>query len=124
MINNGKEFEIDIMFKNGKTIHLENCQTIESVIDFSTPGELCYSTYMYIAGDTVVLENSLTALSNMEADYYNIMKYVYDEGSSTYVKSMLDTVHIDGYSLVNNYVRRDGEDTLTKYIEFRKTVKK
>lgn len=120
-----KEFEVDIVFSNGQTLHLDNCSSIESVIDFSLADSLDFNVYMYIEEDSdAELVSKLEDLHNVNVNYYNIMKYVYDEGSSVYVKRMLDTVHLGDYKLSSYYVRRDGEKNYTRYIGFKKSVKK
>ena len=119
-MTNSNIFNVDITFKNGKTLSLEKCSAVESVVEFEDKVE--FHIYIYFEEDsTELMLDDILQFKDVHTDKYTIKHPVYDEASSNFINTEMENVKIPEYSIVRLYTRVDDQNRV-RYIELVKTI--
>jgi hypothetical protein len=120
-MTNSNIFTIDITFKNGKTLSIEKCSAVESVVELGEKDRVEYHIYIYLDEDILGLIEKALQFKNVQTDMYSIKHTVYDEASSNFINTEMENVNIPEYIVGRVYTRVD-EQNKVRYLELVKEV--
>lgn len=120
-MTNSNIFTIDITFKNGKTLSIEKCSAVESVVELGEKDRVEYHIYIYLDEDIQGLIEKALQFKNVQTDMYSIKHTVYDEASSNFINTEMENVNIPEYIVGRVYTRVD-EQNKVRYLELVKEV--
>lgn len=120
-MTNSNIFTIDITFKNGKTLSIEKCSAVESVVELGEKDRVEYHIYIYLDEDIQGLIEKALQFKNVQTDMYSIKHTVYDEASSNFINTEMENVNIPEYIVGRVYTRVD-EQNRVRYLELVKEV--
>lgn len=120
-MTNSNIFNVDITFKNGKTLSLEKCSAVESVVELGEKDRVEYHIYIYLDEDIQGLIEKALQFKNVQTDMYSIKHTVYDEASSNFINTEMENVNIPEYIVGRVYTRVD-EQNRVRYLELVKEV--
>ena len=120
-MTNSNIFTIDITFKNGKTLSIEKCSAVESVVELGEKDRVEYHIYIYLDEDIPGIIEKALQFKNVQTDMYSIKHTVYDEASSNFINTEMENVNIPEYIVGRVYTRVD-EQNKVRYLELVKEV--
>ena len=120
-MTNSNSFNVDITFKNGKTLGLEKCSAVESVVELGEEDKVEYHIYIYLEEDIPDLLEKVLKFKDVQTDAYSIKHTIYDEASSNFVNTEMENVKVPEYSIGRVYTRVDDQNKV-RYIELVKVV--